>query len=123
MNEPIVDAPESPAGPLPEAENASIGAGGTIPALPPDLAAKRAIRAPREDSRRSLAVAEVLSNAPPRYRGVLERAFAGTADKRTAIRANCLTCSDFDVAEIRACRVLRCPLWLYRPYQRGDEAE
>ena len=50
-------------------------------------------------------------------RGIVERAFAGTASPREAIKAKCLDCSNFDRDEITHCAVVLCPLHAYRPYQ------
>ena len=63
--------------------------------------------------------AEVLKNAPVSARLTVERAFSGKASPRQAIKAHCLTCVDFDRAAITDCRVHRCPLWAYRPFQRA----
>lgn len=76
-----------------------------------------------EPDRRAAQVAEVLKNAPGSAIRTLERAFSGQASKRDAIKANCLCCTHYDRAEIRECRVYRCPLWAYRPYQPGAGEE
>jgi hypothetical protein len=60
---------------------------------------------------------EVLATAPDMSRGIVARAFAGTASKRDAIKAMCLTCVSYERGQITECPVYRCPLWLYRPYQ------
>ncbi|MPZ47027.1 MAG: hypothetical protein GEV05_27410 [Betaproteobacteria bacterium] len=54
--------------------------------------------------------------APPKYAGIHTRALAGTASPRMAIRAMCLQCVSYDVAEVRACQITDCPLHKYRPY-------
>ena len=55
------------------------------------------------------------------YGSVVERARLGTASPREAIRAYCIVCSCEQKAEITNCTVKSCPLYLYRPYQRGAE--
>ena len=55
------------------------------------------------------------AQTPPLYRGVLERSFAG-GSKAAAIKAKCLTCANFERAEITHCTVEVCPLWRVRPY-------
>jgi hypothetical protein len=62
----------------------------------------------------------LMAQTPPLYRGVLERAFAG-GSRAAAIKAKCLTCTNFDRSEITHCRVETCPLWVVRPYQGGAE--
>lgn len=59
--------------------------------------------------------ATFIAHTPPKSRGILERAFDGTASKRTAIKAMCLSCSAFDRDEIEHCQVVLCPLHAYRP--------
>ncbi len=76
---------------------------------------------PELDPRAARQVEEVLKNAPGSAIRTLERAFSGQASKRDAIRANCLDCTGYDRAEIRDCRVYRCPLWTYRQYQEAAE--
>ena len=71
-------------------------------------------------TRRLLAIEKILATCPPSARRTVERVFQGTASPRLAIKAHCLTCTGFDRTEIRDCAVLRCPLWLYRPYQSAD---
>ena len=61
---------------------------------------------------------------PRAYRGVIQKAFDGVASPRQAIKAKCLDCGGFMRAEVAHCQVIHCPLWPYRPYQRGeDDAE
>ncbi len=64
-----------------------------------------------------------LRTVPDKSRGVVERALAGTASPRSAIKAHCLTCSGFDRAEVAACTVWRCALHPYRPFQPGGGPE
>jgi hypothetical protein len=65
---------------------------------------------------------EELAQAPVKYRGILLKAFQGASSPRKAIQANCLTCTHFNIAEIRDCAVLRCALRPYRPYQKKGRA-
>jgi len=65
------------------------------------------------------AQAEYLGSVPSRARGIIERAFAGTATPRGAIKAKCLDCCGFNRAEVAGCTVVRCPLWSYRPFQNA----
>jgi hypothetical protein len=55
--------------------------------------------------------------APESTRGILQRAYAGQASPRQAIKAHCLNCASFDRAEVKDCLVILCPLHKYRPYQ------
>ena len=59
---------------------------------------------------------EVIAQAPPKYRLLLRKAFEGASSPRKAIKASCLTCTHYNLDEIRACTVLRCPLHKFRPY-------
>lgn len=58
-----------------------------------------------------------LSTVPVQSRGIVQKAFEGASSPRQAIKAKCLTCSNFDRAEISLCRVSLCPLHAFRPYQ------
>ena len=66
---------------------------------------------------RAAKVVEFLEKTPPLYRANMERAFLGKSSPRGAIKAMCQSCSCFDREEIANCRVVLCPLYLYRPYQ------
>jgi len=70
------------------------------------------------DSRLTTAQQEVIQQAPPKYRKLVRQALQGATSPRRAIQANCLTCTHYDVAQIRECVVLRCTVHAYRPYQR-----
>jgi hypothetical protein len=59
-----------------------------------------------------------LAGVPISARGIVEKALQGASSPRAAIKAKCLDCCGFDRAEIRACRVLLCPLHAFRPYQQ-----
>lgn len=61
----------------------------------------------------------VLKAAPVSAKTILERAFEGAASPRAAIKAKCLECLNFDRKAIGACTGYSCPLWAYRPYQKG----
>lgn len=61
-----------------------------------------------------------LPNVPSKVRGTIRQAFEGKSSPRQAIKAKCLTCSNFDRDEISFCRVVLCPLWAYRPYQPSE---
>ena len=40
-----------------------------------------------------------------------------------AIRAKCLDCSNGQIAEVRECVIMECPLWPYRLGMRPETAE
>jgi hypothetical protein len=67
-------------------------------------------------SARDQRVAKMLSEAPPRWRGILERAYGGSGGRTNAITAMCLHCTGYDVETVRTCTGYSCPLWQYRPY-------
>ena len=66
-----------------------------------------------------------VQHALPMYRGVIRAALQGSASPRQAIKAHCLTCTNYQREEVKRCPVVVCPLWRYRPYQtaEGEEAE
>lgn len=66
---------------------------------------------------------ELIEAAPQSTRGTLEKAFAGVCSPRAAIKAKCLTCCNFERAEITGCTVVLCPLHAYRPFQPKEDRE
>lgn len=54
------------------------------------------------------------TEAPPMYRGIVERARASRA---AAVKANCLQCCGWKRDEVAACAITDCPMWVWRPYQ------
>jgi hypothetical protein len=58
---------------------------------------------------------ECLESVPALSRGLVARSLAGTASPRQAIKAFCLTCTNYDRDEITCCPVWLCPLHAYRP--------
>ena len=59
---------------------------------------------------------------PDSKKGIMQRAFEGTASPRGAIKAKCLECVGYeDVKEtIGGCTCYGCPIWAYRPYQTKE---
>lgn len=51
---------------------------------------------------------------PEKYRGTYDRAMSGKSQQR-AIFAKCQDCMNWQVAEIRRCDIVTCPLHPYRP--------
>lgn len=60
---------------------------------------------------------DYLNTVPTSAAGIIERAFTKTAPKSNAIKAKCLSCTNFERAEVRNCPVTICPLHAYRPFQ------
>lgn len=54
---------------------------------------------------------------PIKYRSSFITAIGGTASPRGAIKAFCLECMGYNLAEVKQCDTCNCPLFLYRPYQ------
>ena len=50
---------------------------------------------------------------------VEERVETRNLTRSQAIKFNCLDCSGGVVAEVRACYMKTCPLWVFRPYQNA----
>jgi len=75
--------------------------------------------------KRSEVVELRLKEAPISCQNTLRRAFSGVSSPRSAIKAMCLACTGYERAEIASCTGFSCPLWMYRPFQKGveDEAE
>ena len=65
-------------------------------------------------------VEDYIADAPLSARGILALAFSGES-RAAAIKAKCLTCSNYERAEAAGCRVFTCPLHPYRPYRRPWE--
>lgn len=66
------------------------------------------------------AIEDYVRNAPASQQNALTRALLGNASPRSAIKAKCLTCCNFDRSEIENCTVRLCPLWSYRPFQNSE---
>jgi hypothetical protein len=60
-----------------------------------------------------------IRTVPSAYRRLILGAFLGFLNPRSAIKAKCQECCGFEDAKsrIKECRVIRCPLHKYRPYQ------
>jgi hypothetical protein len=73
---------------------------------------------------RAAALAKIIPGIPALRRDLFDRVAHEAAPPRAAIKAKCQECVGYeDVTEsIRSCRVHRCALWAYRPYQ-ADEPE
>lgn len=69
-----------------------------------------------------MTVQQYIAAAPVSVRGILERAFSGDS-RAAAVKAKCLSCSNYERAEAAGCRVLTCPLHPYRPYRRPWEKD
>lgn len=65
----------------------------------------------------------MVKDAPVLYQGVMKRAFDGEASPRQAIKAQCLACTGYSRQAVADCTGFSCPLWSYRPYQNGDNAQ
>jgi hypothetical protein len=61
-------------------------------------------------------VAKTIAEAPPRWRGILRRAYDGTGGRTNAVTAFCLHCTGYDTETVRTCTSYSGPLWQYRPY-------
>lgn len=55
------------------------------------------------------------------YGSVVEAARAGTASKADAIKAFCILCVGEVKADVTNCTAKSCPLYAYRPYQKGAD--
>lgn len=66
---------------------------------------------------------EFMEKVPISSKGIMGRAFAGEGSPRQAIKAMCLSCCHFDRQLIADCRVILCPLNVWRPYQKGSQED
>lgn len=74
-------------------------------------------QSPSLDEAQRKRCSDTLDGAPPLYRGLLARCYAGNASPRAAIKVMCLTCRGFYRNDVRDCRSAQCSLWRLRPYQ------
>jgi hypothetical protein len=58
-------------------------------------------------------------DVPPSLRRLYGRVRAGEASPRQAIKMQCAECTGYDRAAVAECPARACPLWRYRPWQRG----
>ena len=74
------------------------------------------------DHRGEIAVKTYLKRIPQLYQGVYEKAMSGKS-KAAGIKAHCLDCCAWQRVEVPICGVPACPLYPYRPYQKGQSDE
>lgn len=63
-------------------------------------------------------MAQITAHSPSRA-ALFRSVYFGKPSKALAVKAKCLDCSGWQVAEIRDCTNVTCPLWRVRPYQDG----
>ncbi len=90
--------------------------GATIPRNPEATAKKKSDRLRKLPK----VIRDYILLAPPRYHGVLARAYLGV--KPALVKAKCLDCSVYQIEEITNCTVVTCPLHKRRPYQDALDA-
>jgi hypothetical protein len=64
-----------------------------------------------------------LDDAPVKSAGIVRRAYRGSASPRVAIKAFCLQCVGYLREDVKNCSADGCPLWMYHPYQDGEDDE
>lgn len=64
---------------------------------------------------------QFIQAAPPMYQAIVRDALEGTASKRRAIHAFCLSCTGFMREEVRHCTATCCSLHAFRPYVKRDD--
>jgi hypothetical protein len=74
-------------------------------------------------SARDEVVKKRISEAGQLYRITMEKAYAGTCSPRSAIKAACLHCVQYDRDSVTHCTGFSCPLWAFRPYQNEGGTE
>ena len=68
-------------------------------------------------------VAKRIAEASPLYRVAMEKAYYGQCSPRQAVKAACLICVGYQRDSITHCTGYSCPLWAFRPYQKGEGTE
>lgn len=65
------------------------------------------------------------ADVPTLFRPSFDRAWAGTASPRGAIKARCQQCVGHEdtVNRVAECTTYRCVLWAYRPYQIKESSD
>ena len=58
-----------------------------------------------------------MQGVPISRRKLFERVYSGKASPRSAIKAFCQQCLNFNENDIRTCTAPACPLFEYRPYR------
>jgi len=57
-------------------------------------------------------------DVPDHYRGI---AMQARRSRAAAVKLFCLECVGYVRAEVTNCAAPQCPLFVFRPYQRGDD--
>ena len=70
-------------------------------------------------AKRKAMMEKKLKDMPMSCRNIFKNACTKNS-KKTAIQAMCLECTGYDRKYIEKCPSLACPLWLQRPYQKGE---
>lgn len=83
--------------------------------------AKQAMSAQKQckTSRLSYELIQALEKVPDSCKALFNRVFNGGKSRADAVKAKCLECSCFDRGEITECAIKTCPLFSFRPYQKG----
>jgi hypothetical protein len=71
-------------------------------------------------SNRAEVVKRRVDEAGPLYRITMAKAYAGDCSPRAAIKAQCLICVGYERDSITNCTGWSCPLFAFRPYQKGE---
>ena len=58
------------------------------------------------------------AKAPTRYHALVKAVAKGSM--KAAIKLQCLQCMGYKASDVDDCRGLSCPLYLFRPYQKGS---
>lgn len=68
---------------------------------------------------------EIIAKLPLSRQKLTERAYAGIASPRQAIKAKCMECVNYEdvVNSVGGCAITRCPLNAYRPFQDSAAEE
>lgn len=75
----------------------------------------------QESSVAQQALADLRQSTPERFQPVLDKIENGSRSE--AVKLHCLECSGFQTSEVRKCKITRCALYLFRPYQGSLEAD
>ena len=70
-----------------------------------------------------MSIVEKADDMPAIYRKNYLAAVSGKATPRNAIKAFCIECQGYQRKEVTNCKVIDCPLNLYRPYRKAGDSD
>lgn len=72
------------------------------------------------DPKISAALSALAQRTPERFKGLVDDIRNGS--RNAAVKLHCLECSGYQTSEVADCVCVACPLWAFRPYQKGGQS-